>query len=170
MIIAAATIASISVSAVAAENFQKPSGAQIRAKIIGMQLTDEVHWRYVYDRDGRLRSYSMGTKKIGKCPTPQRSRIPCGNCALPPRPTPRIGGNSTRGSCRLSRRSPLPQDRCGHKREDSRDSSVNQHPRPFPKAMSRCPGHMRCPNPSTELSTREVAASHEPWRHGEFRE
>jgi len=31
-----------------------------------MQLTDEVHWRYVYDRDGRLRSYSMGTKKIGK--------------------------------------------------------------------------------------------------------
>jgi hypothetical protein len=39
MIIAAATIASISVSAVAAENFQKLSGAQIRAKIIGMQLT-----------------------------------------------------------------------------------------------------------------------------------
>ena len=66
MIIAAATIASISVSAVAAENFQKLSDAQIRAKIIGMQLTDEVHWRYVYDRDGRLRSYSMGTKKIGK--------------------------------------------------------------------------------------------------------
>ena len=65
-IIAAATIASISVSAVAAEKFQKLSGAQIRAKIIGMQLTDEVHWRYVYDRDGRLRSYSMGTKKIGK--------------------------------------------------------------------------------------------------------
>ena len=31
-----------------------------------MQLTDEVHWRYVYDRDGTLRSYSMGTKKVGK--------------------------------------------------------------------------------------------------------
>lgn len=27
-----------------------------------MQLTDEVHWRYVYDRDG----YSMGMKKVGK--------------------------------------------------------------------------------------------------------
>jgi len=38
----------------------------IRAKLTGMQLTDEVHWRYVYDRDGTLRSYSMGTKKIGK--------------------------------------------------------------------------------------------------------
>src|SRR5260370_9317469 len=67
-IIAAATLAliSIEVSAVAAENLQKLSGSQIRAKFAGMQLTDEVHWRYVYDRDGTLRSYSMGTKKIGK--------------------------------------------------------------------------------------------------------
>ncbi len=31
-----------------------------------MQLTDEVHFRDVYDRDGTLRSYSMGTKKVGK--------------------------------------------------------------------------------------------------------
>jgi hypothetical protein len=31
-----------------------------------MQLTDGVHWRYVYDRDGTLKSYSMGTKKVGK--------------------------------------------------------------------------------------------------------
>jgi hypothetical protein len=45
---------------------QKLSGAQIRTKFSGMELTDEVHWRYIYDRDGRLRSYSMGTKKIGK--------------------------------------------------------------------------------------------------------
>ena len=66
--IAAAAAASISVdvSAAAAENLQKLSGVQIRAKFVGMQLTDEVHWRYVYDRDGRLRSYSMGTKKVGK--------------------------------------------------------------------------------------------------------
>ncbi len=66
--VAAAIVASISleVSAVAAENSQKLSGSQIRAKFTGMQLTDEVHWRYVYDRDGTLRSYSMGTKKVGK--------------------------------------------------------------------------------------------------------
>jgi len=66
--IAAAAAASISVelSAAAAENLQRLSGVQIRAKFTGMQLTDEVHWRYVYDRDGRLRSYSMGTKKVGK--------------------------------------------------------------------------------------------------------
>ena len=67
-ILTAATLGSISfeVSAVAAENLQKLSGSQIRAKFTGMQITDEVHWRYVYDRDGRLRSYSMGTKKVGK--------------------------------------------------------------------------------------------------------
>src|SRR5256886_12173688 len=54
------------VSAVAAENFKRLSGAQIRAKVTGMQLTDEVHYRFVYDRDGTLRSYSMGVKKVGK--------------------------------------------------------------------------------------------------------
>src|SRR6266852_9888287 len=66
--IAAAIVASIllEVGTVAAENLQKLSGSQIRTKFSGMQLTDEVHWRYVYDRDGTLRSYSMGTKKIGK--------------------------------------------------------------------------------------------------------
>jgi len=64
----AATLGSISfgISTVAAETLQKLSASQIRAKFTGMQLTDEVHFRDVYDRDGTLRSYSMGTKKIGK--------------------------------------------------------------------------------------------------------
>lgn len=68
IILTAVTVGSVSVevSDVAAENSQKLSGGQIRAKFTGMQLTDEVHWRYVYDRDGTLRSYSMGTKKVGK--------------------------------------------------------------------------------------------------------
>jgi len=66
--VAAVAIGSISpeIGPVAAESIQKLSGAQIRLKFAGMQLTDEMHWRYVYDRDGRLRSYSMGTKKVGK--------------------------------------------------------------------------------------------------------
>jgi len=51
---------------VSAEDFRKLSGAQIRAKLEGMQLTDEVHYRFVYDRDGTLRSYAMGVKKVGK--------------------------------------------------------------------------------------------------------
>ena len=67
-ILVAATLGSISVEAptIAAENPRKLSGSQIRAKFAGMQLTDEVHFRDVYDRDGTLRSYSMGTKKVGK--------------------------------------------------------------------------------------------------------
>jgi len=51
---------------VAAETLQKLSGAQIRAKFVGMQLTDEVHYRLVYERGGMLRSIAMGVKKSGK--------------------------------------------------------------------------------------------------------
>jgi hypothetical protein len=50
----------------AAENQKKLSGAEIRALLSGKQITDEVHWREVYERDGRLRSYAMGKKLIGK--------------------------------------------------------------------------------------------------------
>jgi hypothetical protein len=57
--VAAATLAVISVGAVAAENSLKLSGSEIRARFAGMQLTDEVHWRDVYERDGSLRSYTF---------------------------------------------------------------------------------------------------------------
>jgi hypothetical protein len=67
-ILVAATLGSISfqVSPIAAENSRKLSGNQIRETFAGKQLTDEVHFRDVYDRDGTLRSYAMGTKKVGK--------------------------------------------------------------------------------------------------------
>jgi hypothetical protein len=32
----------------AAEKFQKLSGSQIRAKFVGMEMTDNVHWADVY--------------------------------------------------------------------------------------------------------------------------
>ncbi|WGR73922.1 MULTISPECIES: hypothetical protein [unclassified Bradyrhizobium] len=51
---------------VAAEGLRKLSGAQIRAKLSGKEVTDEVHYREVYERDGTFRSYSMGSKKRGK--------------------------------------------------------------------------------------------------------
>jgi hypothetical protein len=51
---------------VAAESLRKLSSAQIRAKFAGMQLTDEVHYRFAYERDGTLRSFAMGVKKRGK--------------------------------------------------------------------------------------------------------
>jgi hypothetical protein len=50
----------------AAENFRKLSGAQIRARLSGKEITDEVHWREVYERNGTVRSYAMGKKWIGK--------------------------------------------------------------------------------------------------------
>jgi hypothetical protein len=63
----AAVMGSISIEATAAaENYKKLSGNQIRAKLAGMQVTDEVHWREVYERDGTFRSYSMGNKKFSK--------------------------------------------------------------------------------------------------------
>jgi hypothetical protein len=75
-IVAAATVASIAVeisALAAAENSQKLSGVQIRAKFTGRQLTHEVHWRYVYDRDGKLRSYSMGATKVGNWAVERRT-------------------------------------------------------------------------------------------------
>jgi len=48
-----------------ADDLLRLSGNQIRPRFVGKQFTDEVHWRYVYEREGRLRSYSMGTKKVG---------------------------------------------------------------------------------------------------------
>ena len=62
----AVTIGSLAATGVLAENVQKLSGAEIRARFAGMQLTDEVHYRFVYDRDGTLRSYAMSVKKRGK--------------------------------------------------------------------------------------------------------
>jgi hypothetical protein len=50
---------------VAAESSRVLTGAQIRAAFTGKQLTDEVHYRFVYESDGTLRSYSMGTKEVG---------------------------------------------------------------------------------------------------------
>jgi len=50
----------------AAETFQKLSGAQIRAKLVGMEITDEAHWADVFAANGTLTSYSMGRKSTGK--------------------------------------------------------------------------------------------------------
>jgi hypothetical protein len=67
-ILVGAALGSISfeASTMAAENSRKLSGSQIREKFAGMQLTDEVHWRDVYSRDGTLRSYANGKGRVGK--------------------------------------------------------------------------------------------------------
>jgi len=66
LVVATFGLISFQVSTIAAENSRKLSGSQIRAKFTGMQITDGVHWRDVYNRDGTLRSYSDGKGRVGK--------------------------------------------------------------------------------------------------------
>src|SRR5438128_4528314 len=65
MIVLASIGAVLSVAA-AAEKFQKLSGSQIRAKLAGMEITDEAHWADVFASNGTLTSYSMSRKNTGK--------------------------------------------------------------------------------------------------------
>jgi hypothetical protein len=50
----------------AAEKFQNLGGSQIRAKLVGMEMTDNVHWADVFAPNGELKTYSMGRRKEGK--------------------------------------------------------------------------------------------------------
>jgi hypothetical protein len=50
----------------AAERFQKLSGAQIRARLAGMEMTDGTHWADVFLANGVLTTYAMGRKSSGK--------------------------------------------------------------------------------------------------------
>ena len=56
----------VALDALAVEQFKKISGSQIRARFSGMELTDEVHWREAYLRDGSFKSHSMGRTRTGK--------------------------------------------------------------------------------------------------------
>src|SRR5262245_25842416 len=56
----------LSLAAHAAEKFQKLSGAQIKARLAGSEITDGTHWADVFAADGTLTSYSMGRKSTGK--------------------------------------------------------------------------------------------------------
>jgi hypothetical protein len=53
-------------NAAAEQKFQKLTAGQIRAKLAGMELTDNVHWRDLYQRNGTVTSTSMGRKRTGK--------------------------------------------------------------------------------------------------------
>src|SRR4051812_12054801 len=53
-------------NATAAEKFRKLNGTQIRAKLAGMEISDESHWGDVYGRNGTVTTYSMGHKSVGK--------------------------------------------------------------------------------------------------------
>ena len=50
----------------AAGTFRMLKGSEIRATLAGMELTDEVHWAYVFARSGTLTIYSMSRKIAGR--------------------------------------------------------------------------------------------------------
>lgn len=50
----------------AARALERLTGPQIHARFVGMELTDEVYYRLVYERDGTLRSMSAGAKTRGR--------------------------------------------------------------------------------------------------------
>jgi hypothetical protein len=56
----------ISSEAMGQDKFQRLTGSQIRARIAGMQIADETHWRYVYERNGTLRTQAMGRTNAGR--------------------------------------------------------------------------------------------------------
>jgi len=59
-------VAALGSTAVTEEKFQKLTGGYIRARFGGMELTDNVHWRDLYQRNGTVMSTSMGRKRAGR--------------------------------------------------------------------------------------------------------
>jgi len=56
----------LSASLHAEEKFRRLNGQQIRAKFVGMELTDQSHWGEVFEPNGTLKSFSMGHRTVGK--------------------------------------------------------------------------------------------------------
>jgi hypothetical protein len=64
--LATLAVAAFGSNAAAEEKFHKLTGSQIRANLAGMEVTDNVHWRDLYERNGSVISNSMGRKRTGK--------------------------------------------------------------------------------------------------------
>jgi len=58
-------LSGIGANTAAADVFRQLKGREIASRFTGMELTDEVHWAYVFDRGGRLKIYSMGRPGTG---------------------------------------------------------------------------------------------------------
>jgi hypothetical protein len=49
----------------AADAYHQMKGREIASRFTGMELTDEVHWAYVFEKGGRLNIFSMGRPGTG---------------------------------------------------------------------------------------------------------
>ena len=61
-----AVMTGLLIQGAAADTFRRLNGAQIQARFSGMDMSDGVHWRDSYARDGTLQSQSMGKRRSGK--------------------------------------------------------------------------------------------------------
>jgi hypothetical protein len=50
----------------AGEAFRRLSGSEIRARLVGKEVTDEVHWAYSFERGGGLRVVSLGRARAAR--------------------------------------------------------------------------------------------------------
>jgi hypothetical protein len=65
LLVSAALTIGISVPACAEENFKILKGKQIRARVVGKDISDDIHWSEYYRKDGVLISVDMGTQRTG---------------------------------------------------------------------------------------------------------
>jgi hypothetical protein len=66
LLAAALCVIALGARAESTEKFQRLTGAQIQARLAGMEITDETHWADIFAANGNLTSYSMGRKSSGK--------------------------------------------------------------------------------------------------------
>lgn len=50
----------------AGERFRRLTGPEIRARLVGKEVTDEVHWAYRFEPGGRLHIVSLGRAHTAK--------------------------------------------------------------------------------------------------------
>src|ERR1700730_12325315 len=65
LLIAVALTIMTSVATDAEENFEVLKSKQIRARVVGKDISDGVHWWEYYRKDGTLISVDMGTQRTG---------------------------------------------------------------------------------------------------------
>ena len=58
-------VGAASTASLAAENFKPLTGRDIHDRFSGMELGDETHWSFLFERDGTLASVSLGKPGSG---------------------------------------------------------------------------------------------------------
>src|SRR5450759_2986733 len=65
LLVAVALTIVVTMPAIAEENFGLLKAKQIRARVVGKDISDGVHWSEYYRKDGALISMDMGTQRTG---------------------------------------------------------------------------------------------------------